>query len=383
MIAVVCSTVLALSMFGGFAAFSDSAYAADANTTLKVSIVNPDDSPALSKTFTMAELEAIASTAAIDGAAMGQYAKNGSVTVYYAAKYVTFDSLASAAGITLAESDNISIPDNSKWSGGSFSALKSGRFYPQQTPDDFGAPGDTLPAGLALTVSSGSGNTASVALDSARVAAQSADKCIMSIMGIYDLEQTGGNRFWTGITELKIKLATTYVPVKKITPKVTLSKSTYTYTGKTLKPSVTVRDGSTVIAPANYTVTYKNNKVSGKATVTVKLRGAYEGSATAAFKINPAKPTSVKAKSTAKKTVKVTWKKATADKRTGYIVKYSTKKNMKGAKTLTVKKDSAANTQIKKLVSKKTYYVQVAAYKAVGSAKYTSAYSKAVKVKVK
>ena len=45
-----------------------------------------------------------------------------------------------------------------------------------------------------------------------------------------------------------------------------------TYTGKPLKPEVRVYDGIKVMEPKNYTVSYKNNKVSGKANVTVKIK---------------------------------------------------------------------------------------------------------------
>lgn len=71
----------------------------------------------------------------------------------------------------------------------------------------------------------------------------------------------------------------------------------------------------------------------------------------------PAKPKSVKVKTSGKKKVKVTFKKVA--KANGYEIKYSYKKNMKGAKTKTTKK---VNYTIKKLKSKKIVYVKVRAF---------------------
>lgn len=55
----------------------------------------------------------------------------------------------------------------------------------------------------------------------------------------------------------------------------TLSTSKYTYNGKVRKPFVKVKysDGS-VISSSNYSVTYKNNRNPGRATVTVTFKGS-------------------------------------------------------------------------------------------------------------
>ncbi|MBQ6843372.1 MAG: leucine-rich repeat protein, partial [Agathobacter sp.] len=72
--------------------------------------------------------------------------------------------------------------------------------------------------------------------------------------------------------------------------KVTLSKSSYTYDGKTKKPSVTIKLGDkTLVKDTDYTVTYKNNKNIGKATVTIKGKGNYTGTLTKTFTINAKK----------------------------------------------------------------------------------------------
>lgn len=64
----------------------------------------------------------------------------------------------------------------------------------------------------------------------------------------------------------------------------------------------------------------------------------------------------------------------------GYRIQYATKKNFKNAKTVTVKKTS---TVIRKLKSKKVYYVRVCAYTKNGKQKTYGKYSKTIKVKVK
>ncbi|MBE6787468.1 MAG: hypothetical protein E7537_03880 [Ruminococcaceae bacterium] len=68
---------------------------------------------------------------------------------------------------------------------------------------------------------------------------------------------------------------------------------------------------------------------------------------------------------------------------TGYEIQYSLKKNFKSAKKVTLKKNSSISKTIKKLKSKKTYYVRVRTYKTYNGKKYYSAWSKAVKKKTK
>ena len=83
-----------------------------------------------------------------------------------------------------------------------------------------------------------------------------------------------------------------------------------------------------------------------------------------------------------KKSVKVTWKKVKGIK--GYQIQYSTNnKFKKGNKTITVKSTKSTSATIKKLKSKKTYYVRMRTYKVVNGKKVYSAWSKAKSVKVK
>ena len=71
---------------------------------------------------------------------------------------------------------------------------------------------------------------------------------------------------------------------------VTLSQTSYAYTGRAFQPSVTVKDGTTVIPASEYTVAYTDNTNVGTATVTVSDRagGNYVVSGTATFTITKA-----------------------------------------------------------------------------------------------
>jgi len=172
-----------------------------------------------------------------------------------------------------------------------------------------------------------------------------------------------------------------------ITPKaltkkmVTLSKAKRVYTGKAIKPAVTVRQGKVKLAKSNYTATYKNNKNVGTAKMQVKGKGNYTGTVNVAFKIVP-KGTSIGTLKAGKKQFRVTWKKQ-AKQTTGYQVRYSLKKNMAKAKTKTIAKPKTTKLKVAKLKSGKTYYVQVRTYKKVGKAKYYSAWSTKKRVRVR
>lgn len=72
----------------------------------------------------------------------------------------------------------------------------------------------------------------------------------------------------------------------KNTLSVTLSKKTYTYSGKANKPKLTVKSGKTKLTSKYYSATYKNNVKAGTAQVIVKGKGKYKGkNALVTFKI--------------------------------------------------------------------------------------------------
>ena len=101
---------------------------------------------------------------------------------------------------------------------------------------------------------------------------------------------------------------------------------------------------------------------------------------TTATKVKLAKQTT-KVKANGKKKIKVSCKKD--KKASGYEITYSTKKSFKGKKTIVVKSNKTTSKVVKKLTSKKKYFVKVRSYKQVGKTKTYGAYSKVKTVKVK
>ena len=70
-------------------------------------------------------------------------------------------------------------------------------------------------------------------------------------------------------------------------PTITLSGTSFEYTGEAITPTVVVKDGSTTIPAEEYTVSYSNNKNVGTATVTItdKKGGNYTVSGSTTFEI--------------------------------------------------------------------------------------------------
>lgn len=154
------------------------------------------------------------------------------------------------------------------------------------------------------------------------------------------------------------------------------SISSKAYTGKAIKPSVTVKDGTkTLVKGTDYTLSYKNNKNIGTATVTITGKGSYTGTKTLPFKIIPAKTTLTAKKSNGK--YALSWKKVTGI--TKYQIQYSTDsgKTYKTAGTVSSDKTSATL----KLDTSKSYTFRIRSYKTVDGKKYYSSWSKVVSVK--
>ncbi len=96
------------------------------------------------------------------------------------------------------------------------------------------------------------------------------------------------------------------------------------------------------------------------------------------------KSTSISKAKAGKKSFTLTWKKQTAKGIKGYEIQYSTdKKFKKNIKTVTIKKAKITSTTIKKLKSKKKYYIRIRTYKKSGSEKIYSKWSKSKSIKVK
>ncbi len=180
-----------------------------------------------------------------------------------------------------------------------------------------------------------------------------------------------------------------YTGSKKVTFKIAavkLAKCTFavadqTYTGKALKPAVTVKYGKVKLKQGtDYTVTYKNNKAIGTATATVKGKGNYTDSKKVTFRINPKGTAFAKLKG-GKQQITLKWK--NPKNITGYEIQYSLKKNFSGKKTVKIKKAKTLATTIKKLAANKTYYVRIRTYTTVKKKTYYSAWSKVKAVKTK
>lgn len=207
---------------------------------------------------------------------------------------------------------------------------------------------------------------------------------------------------------------------------VTLSQKEYVANGSACKPAVTVTDeGKTLTEGKEYSLFYSNSIKPGTAKVYVTGINGYGGQIASEYTISspvvvtnppvvttaptaaptpvvnatqapvvnqvpnvntqtPAKvtaPGKVKistTKSTAKGKITVTYKKV--KDAAGYQISYSMNKNFKKAKTLIVK-GNKVKVVIKKLKSKKTYYVKVRAYKLDGTKKVLGKWSNVKKVK--
>ena len=153
------------------------------------------------------------------------------------------------------------------------------------------------------------------------------------------------------------------------------------YTGKAIEPKLTVKlNGKTLQKGKDYTVSFKDNKEIGTATVTVTGKGSYTGKKTATFRIVP-KAVALSSLKAGKQSLAVKWKKGSGID--GYEIEYSLKKDFEGAKTITVKKAKTTSYEIRKLEVKKTYYVRIRAFRKVKGKKFCSEWSKVLSKKTK
>ncbi len=166
-----------------------------------------------------------------------------------------------------------------------------------------------------------------------------------------------------------------YVKGKAKTLKVSQAKGTITY--ESSNPKVAKVDAKGKVTPVS----------KGKTSIVVRAAGtSVYKKAVCEVKVSVyGKPAGVKkvkaAPAKTKRTVKVSWKKA--DSVSGYRIRYSYKKNMKGSKIIKVPGGKTTSKTIRKLKAQKNVYVQVQAYKADGKTLITGSWSKAVKSKIK
>ena len=147
------------------------------------------------------------------------------------------------------------------------------------------------------------------------------------------------------------------------------------YTGKKIKPDVdpVYEEYIHLEEGKDYTISYKNNKAVGKATVVIEGKGNFKGTKELSFRIVPAavKISSVKA---GKKTLTVSWKKGSGID--GYEIEYSQYSDFKNSKKVRVKDAATTKTVLKKLKAKRPYYIRIRTFKKVSGKKYYSSWSK-------
>ena len=176
--------------------------------------------------------------------------------------------------------------------------------------------------------------------------------------------------------EIKVRSAT-----KRSVGKASVKVSDQVWTGKALKPAVTVKDGNvTLKKDSDYTVSYSANKGIGTAKVTVTGKGSYTGKITKTFKINPqGQSISAKGDKSGKK-IAVTLAKHSSN--SGYQVLYADNSGFKNSKSLWLSGNSKNKGTIKGLKSKKTYYVKARDYKTIGKTKVYGKWSAVKKVSI-
>ena len=159
---------------------------------------------------------------------------------------------------------------------------------------------------------------------------------------------------------------------------VTLSATKFAYTGKSQKPTVTIKG---LTKNTDYTVTYSSDCVNiGAKTVKITGKGKYTGTIKKSFNIIP-KKVSLSSVKTASKAATITWKKDASVQ--GYEVYMATSKKGTYTRLTRVVKNSTVSYKKTGLTKGKTYYFKVRAYKTVNEVKYNGAYSSIKSVKVK
>ena len=102
----------------------------------------------------------------------------------------------------------------------------------------------------------------------------------------FDTQFSSGNYEVTTETG-KLTVKPKDVNAENTTVTVTLDDSaSYTYTGSSITPGITIKDDETVIASANYEITYDDNISAGEHTATITFKNNYKGKVTKKFTIN-------------------------------------------------------------------------------------------------
>ena len=185
-----------------------------------------------------------------------------------------------------------------------------------------------------------------------------------------------GTGYYKGTSTIHFKIIK---KTERFVSNVKLNRTSYTYTGKSIRPSVTVTVNGKKIGASAYKLYYKNNKNSGIGTVQVRGIGKYSRiNKTLTFKILPPK-TLLTGLKKANRSFTASWKKNI--QATGYQIQYAADSRFtKERKTVTVGKQSATRYKISGLKNKKTYYVRIRSYKRVGKKVLYSSWSTVKKI---
>ena len=197
--------------------------------------------------------------------------------------------------------------------------------------------------------------------------------------GTYDVTvKFKGN--YSGTKKLSFKINP--ISISKCTVK--LSATSYTYSGSTRTPTVTVKNanGTKLTKGTHYTVKYASGRKSvGTYKVTVTMKGNYSGTKTLTFKIVP-KATSISKLTAKTKALTVKLNKQTTQT-SGYQIVYSTSKKFSSYKSTLITSNKTTTKTITGLKAGTTYYVKVRTYKTVNGTRIYSAWSSVKSIKTK
>lgn len=156
-----------------------------------------------------------------------------------------------------------------------------------------------------------------------------------------------GTEIANAICTLTCKVGVNDLSISKVSNQV--------YTGKDIKPAVVVKRGNKVLVEGrDYSITYRDCRRVGKASITIKCKGDYDGSIATYFNILPRKVTNLRQLLSGKNTA-ITWTKV--DEAEGYeVFNYAGKKYSKLGSTKSIK------FVLKKLKKFKTYKIAVRTY---------------------
>lgn len=162
-----------------------------------------------------------------------------------------------------------------------------------------------------------------------------------------------------------------------------LTRTGFVYSGKVQKPRVVIGDAKNkTISSSLYTLKYSAGcKNVGRYTVRVTFKGNYSGAVSLYYQILP-KGTVISAATSRSGGFTVRWKKQ-ATQTSGYQIQYAENSSFRGARTITISKNSTTVRNILKLKKNKKYYVRIRTYRKEKGKNYYSSWSKTKAVTTK